>query len=172
VRPLEVVVNSSRRPEKPYLLNVDQVRAGVHAVSVIGESGYAEVRIVDEQGTVVFRTDNKGQRIETDDDGDVTIIGGEAEVRARRLTWMPEPTPSSAARRKVSPVRRLSRSYRPGGIARRVSDADRSCEELRVVQRFLPCVDPGRGGEMYPCEVVGSKATEQWACPACCAGRF
>ncbi len=79
VQPLEVVVNSSRRPETPCLLNVDQVRAGDHPVNVIGESGYAKVRIVDERGKVVFRTDNEGQRIETDDDGDVTIVGGEGE---------------------------------------------------------------------------------------------
>jgi hypothetical protein len=78
VQPLEVVVNSSRRPE-PCLLNVDQVRAGDHPVSVIGESGYAKVRIVDEHGKVVLRTDNEGQRITTDDDGDVTIHGGEGE---------------------------------------------------------------------------------------------
>lgn len=79
VQPLEVVVNSSRHPETPCLLNVEQVRAGDHPVNVIGESGYAKVRIVDEHGKVVFRTDNEGQRIETDEDGDVTIVGGEGE---------------------------------------------------------------------------------------------
>ena len=79
VQPLEVVVNSSRKPETPCLLNVDQVRAGDHSVHVIGESGYAKVRIVDEQGRVVFRTDNRGQRIETDEDGNVTIHGGQGE---------------------------------------------------------------------------------------------
>ena len=73
VQPLEVVVNSSRQPQTPCLLNVDQVRAGDHPVHVIGESGYARVRIVGERGKVVFRTDNEGQRIETDEDGDVTI---------------------------------------------------------------------------------------------------
>ena len=46
---------------------------------VIGESGYARVRIVGERGKVVFRTDNEGQRIETDEDGGVTIVGGEGE---------------------------------------------------------------------------------------------
>ena len=86
VQPLEVVVNSSRRPEMPCLLNVDQVRAGHdHPVNVIGESGYAKVRIVDERGKVVFRTDNEGQRIKTDDDGDVTIVGGEGEGPAAHL---------------------------------------------------------------------------------------
>jgi len=79
VQSLEVVVNSSSRPETPCLLNVAQVQAGDHPVSVIGESGYAKVRIVDERGKVVFRTDNEGQRIETDDDGGVTIVGGEGE---------------------------------------------------------------------------------------------
>ena len=79
VQPLEVVVNSSRQPQTPCLLNVDQVRAGDHPVHVIGESGYARVRIVGERGKVVFRTDNEGQRIETDEDGDVTIVGGEGE---------------------------------------------------------------------------------------------
>ena len=74
-----MVVNSSRRPQTPCLLNVDQVRAGDHPVHVIGESGYARVRIVDERGKVVFRTDNEGQRIETDEDGRVTIVGGEGE---------------------------------------------------------------------------------------------
>lgn len=78
-QPLEVVVNSRSRPHTPCLLNVAEVRAGDHAVSVIGESGYARVRIVDESGRVVFRTDNAGQRIETDEDGDVTIVGGEGE---------------------------------------------------------------------------------------------
>ena len=85
VQPLEVVVNSSRRPETPCLLNVDQVRAGNHSVNVIGESGYAKVRMVDERGKVVFRTDNEGQRIEPDDDGDVTIVGGEGGGPAAHL---------------------------------------------------------------------------------------
>ena len=80
VQPLEVVVNSSRRPETPCLLYVDQVRAGDHPVNVIGESGYARVHIVDDHGEVAFRTDNEGQRIETNDDGEVTIHGGEGEV--------------------------------------------------------------------------------------------
>ena len=79
VQSLEVVVNSSSRPETPCLLNVEMFRAGDHDVTVIGESGYARVRIVDERGRIVFRTDNAGQRIETDADGDVTIIGGEGE---------------------------------------------------------------------------------------------
>jgi hypothetical protein len=80
VQPLEVVVNSHSNPERPCLLNVEQIRAGVHTVTVIGESGYARVRIVNQQQEVVFRTDNAGQRIETDEDGNITgIIGGEAE---------------------------------------------------------------------------------------------
>lgn len=79
VQPLEVVVNSRSQPDEPCLLNVDQVRAGDHAVTVIGESGYAKVLLVDEDGTVVFRTDNAGQRIETDDDGAITIHGAEGE---------------------------------------------------------------------------------------------
>lgn len=61
VQPLEVVVNSSSQPETPCLLNVDTIRAGDHDVSVIGESGPARVRIVDERGRVVFRTDNAGE---------------------------------------------------------------------------------------------------------------
>ena len=78
-QPLEIVVNSRSRPNTPCLLNVEKVRAGDHAVSVIGESGYARVHIVDQRGRVVFRTDNAGQRIKTDEDGNVTIIGGEGE---------------------------------------------------------------------------------------------
>ena len=87
VQPLEVVVNSRSRPDVPCLLNVDEVRAGSHPVSVIGESGYAVVRIVDEQDRVVFRTDNEGQRIETDEDGAITIVDprGEGEGPAARL---------------------------------------------------------------------------------------
>lgn len=79
VLPLEVVVNSDTQPEHPCLLNYDQVRAGDHAVTVIGVSGYARVQFVDEKQRVVFRTNNAGQRIETDADGEVTIIGGESE---------------------------------------------------------------------------------------------
>ena len=79
VLPLEVVVNSDTQPDHPCLLNYDQVRAGDHAVTVIGVSGYARVRFVDARHRVVFRTDNAGQRIETDADGEVTIIGGESE---------------------------------------------------------------------------------------------
>lgn len=79
VRPLDVVVDSSRRPDTPCLLNTGTLRGGEHQVTVIGESGYARVRILDQRGRVVFRTDNAGQRIETDEDGDVTIIGGEGE---------------------------------------------------------------------------------------------
>ena len=72
-------MNSDTRPDRPCLLNVDWVRAGDHAVTVIGVSGFSRVRIVDEKHRVVFRTDNAGQRIETDADGGVTIIGGEGE---------------------------------------------------------------------------------------------
>jgi len=79
VQPLEVVVNSSTRPHQPCLLNVREIRAGNHTVTVIGESGYARVRFLDQRGRVVFTTDNAGQRIETNDDGETTIIGGEAE---------------------------------------------------------------------------------------------
>ena len=78
-QPLEVVVNSRSRPNTPCLLNVEKVRAGDHTVSVIGESGYARVHIVDESGRVVFGTDNAGQRVATDEDGNVTIVGGEGE---------------------------------------------------------------------------------------------
>ena len=77
VQPLEVVVNSSTRPDSPCLLNIDKVRAGEHQVSIIGESGFAPVRILDEAGEVAFRGDNSGQRITTDDAGEVTIHGGE-----------------------------------------------------------------------------------------------
>ena len=79
VLPLEVVVNSDTQPDHPCLLNYDQVRAGDHAVTVIGVSGFARVRFVDARHRVVFRTDNAGQRIETDADGEVTIIGAESE---------------------------------------------------------------------------------------------
>ena len=79
IQPLEVVVDSASRPGTPCLLNTNEVRAGDHDVTVIGESGYARVRILDQRGRVVFRTDNAGQRIETDEDGNVTIIGGEGE---------------------------------------------------------------------------------------------
>ena len=78
-QPLEVVVNGDTRPDSPCLLNVDVIRAGDHAVTVIGESGYARVRIVDEQQRVVFRTDNAGQRIEIDAEGQKIIIGGEGD---------------------------------------------------------------------------------------------
>ena len=114
VQPLEVVVNSSRRPQTPCLLNVDQVRAGDHPVHVIGESGYARVRIVDERGKVVFRTDNEGQRIETDGDGRVTIVGGEGEgagPAARldagrfKLLCRPEDGESGEATLEVLPAR-------------------------------------------------------------------
>jgi hypothetical protein len=80
VQPIEVVVNSDSRPKTPCLLNVEEVRAGNHAVSVVGVSGYARVNIIDEDARVVFRTDNAGQRIETNDAGEVTTIhGGEGE---------------------------------------------------------------------------------------------
>ena len=114
VQSLEVVVNSSSRPETPCLLNVAQVQAGDHPVSVIGESGYAKVRIVDERGAVLFRTDNEGQRIETNDDGDVTIHGGEGEgggpaahLGAGRFTVVcrPENGKPGEATLKVLPAR-------------------------------------------------------------------
>ena len=115
VQPLEVVVNSSRWGSDPCLLNTDQVRAGDHSVSVIGESGYAKVRIVDERGRVVFRTDNEGQRIETDDDGEVTIHGGEGEgagPAARldagtfKVVCRPEDGEAGEATLEVLPARR------------------------------------------------------------------
>ena len=76
VQPIEVVVNSDSRPETPCLLNVHEVRAGNHEVSIVGVSGYARVNLVDENSRVVFRTDNAGQRIETNDAGEVTTIHG------------------------------------------------------------------------------------------------
>lgn len=79
VQPIEVVVNSGSRPSMPCLLNVDEVRAGHHEVSIIGVSGYARVSIVDEDARVVFRSDNVGQRTETNDAGEVTIYGAEGE---------------------------------------------------------------------------------------------
>jgi hypothetical protein len=80
VQPLEVVVNSSTMPDDPCLLNVEMVRAGDHAVVVVGESGFARVTVVDDGGRVVFATDNAGQRVETDASGKVTaIVGGEGE---------------------------------------------------------------------------------------------
>ena len=54
-------MNSDTQPDHPCLLNYDQVRAGDHVVTVIGVSGYARVRFVDEKHRVVFRTDNAGQ---------------------------------------------------------------------------------------------------------------
>lgn len=79
VQPLEVVVNSDTRPESPCLLNVNKVRAGEHAVSIIGMSGFARVRIVDEDDRIVFRSDNEGQRMTTNDAGEVTIHAAEGE---------------------------------------------------------------------------------------------
>ena len=54
-------MNSDTQPAHPCLLNYDQVRAGDHVVTVIGVSGYARVRFVDEKHRVVSRTDNAGQ---------------------------------------------------------------------------------------------------------------
>jgi len=80
VQPIEVVVNSDSRPQTPCLLNVDEVRAGNHEVRIVGVSGYARVDIVDEDGRLVFGTDNAGQRIETNGAGEVTSIhGGDGE---------------------------------------------------------------------------------------------
>ncbi len=79
VQPIEVVVNSDSRLSTPCLLNVDEVRAGNHEVSIVGVSGYAQVNIVDEDARVVFRSDNAGQRIETNDAGEVTIYGAEGK---------------------------------------------------------------------------------------------
>jgi hypothetical protein len=76
VQPIEVVVNSDSRPKTPCLLNVDEVHAGSHEVSIVGVSGFARVNIVDENARVVFRMDNAGQRIETNDAGEVTTIHG------------------------------------------------------------------------------------------------
>lgn len=41
ILPLEVVVDSDTQPDHPCLLNYDPVRAGDHAGTVIGVSGYA-----------------------------------------------------------------------------------------------------------------------------------
>lgn len=75
VQPIEVVVNSDSRPQTPCLL-----RAGNHEVRIVGVSGYARVDIVDEDGRLVFGTDNAGQHIETNGAGEVTSIhGGDGE---------------------------------------------------------------------------------------------
>ena len=76
-QPLEVIVNSGTRPDAPCLLNVDKVRAGEHPVSIIGESGFARVRLLDEAGGVTYRGDNAGQRVTANDAGEVTIHGVE-----------------------------------------------------------------------------------------------
>ncbi len=75
-QPIEVVFNSDSRPRTPCLPNVDEVRAGNQKVSIVGVSGYARVNIVDEDARVVFRSDNAGQRFETNDAGEVTTIYG------------------------------------------------------------------------------------------------
>lgn len=80
MQPLEVVVNSDTQPETPCLLNVNEVRAGEHPVSIIGVSGFTRVKIIDEDHRVVFRGDNAGQRITTNDAGEVTIHAAEGEA--------------------------------------------------------------------------------------------
>ena len=61
--PIEVVVGS-RTVEEECLLNRESVAAGTHEVTVIGDSGPATVRILDEAGDVVFEgaaiTDGQG----------------------------------------------------------------------------------------------------------------
>ena len=60
VQPLEVVVGSETTPDQPCLLNVAEVGAGTHDVTVISQSGPATVRILDPAGTVVLEAEAEG----------------------------------------------------------------------------------------------------------------
>ena len=75
VQPLEIVVDSRTRPDRPCLLNVSQVRAGDHDVTVISERGLATVRILDHRGAEVYETDTSHQRVVEDEHGNTTIRG-------------------------------------------------------------------------------------------------
>ena len=52
--PLEVVVESSKAPDQPCLLNRGEVAAGEHEVTVIVEGGSGTVVIRDDAGTAVL----------------------------------------------------------------------------------------------------------------------
>ena len=75
VQPLEIVVESRTRPDRPCLLNVSQVRAGDHDVTVISERGLATVRILDQRGAEVYKTDTSHQQVIEDEAGNTTIRG-------------------------------------------------------------------------------------------------
>ena len=80
VQPLEIVVESRTRPDRPCLLNVSQVRAGDHDVTVISERGLATVRILDPRGVEVYKTDTSHQQVIEDEHGNTTIRGAAEDV--------------------------------------------------------------------------------------------
>ena len=121
---MEVVDNRDSRPQTPCLLNLDQVRAGDLDVRVVGVSGYARVTLVDEDARAVFRTDNAGQRIETNDAGELTTIhgtegeGGGSTARLAPGTYTVQCRPKNAApgeaTRRVLPARAGNKAPRVG----------------------------------------------------------
>jgi hypothetical protein len=80
VQPLEVVVNSSSRPEDPYLLNIGMVKRGEHASRSSGSPGSLGCT---SSSTSAGRSRSgpttPGSAIETNETDETTILQGEGE---------------------------------------------------------------------------------------------
>ena len=81
VQPLEVVVGSRSQPDQPCILNVDEVAAGDHEVSVISErEGAARVVLRTAAGSVVFEASG-GQPAPEEAPASVTLTPGDHLVQ-------------------------------------------------------------------------------------------
>lgn len=101
VQPLEVVV-ASRTADQPCLLNVPEVAAGEHEVSVLAERA-ATVLIRDSAGTVIFQADATTQ----DPDGPLVAVQGSVRLSAGEhvVECRPEGAATSTTGLRVAPAR-------------------------------------------------------------------
>lgn len=88
VQPLEIILGNPDRG--PCLLNVDEVAAGTHDVTVLPMAGNATARIVDPSGEVVFQravepqpAPGGGQMVTQENEGVVRLDTGDYRVVCR-----------------------------------------------------------------------------------------
>ncbi len=89
-------MGSSTAPDQPCLLNVAEVGAGTHEVTVISESGPATVRILDPSGAGVLEQEAEG--------GETAAEAGSVDLEAgtHRVECVPSSGPASETDLRVT----------------------------------------------------------------------
>ena len=93
VQPLEIVVGNADPEYGPCLLNVDEVGAGTHDVTLMSMAGSATVRILDPSGAVLYeraieehRLQGGGHEVPQEDQGSVRLASGTHHVECTLST--------------------------------------------------------------------------------------